>query len=265
MKTKSLILTGCLMACMVCPTAFAQDDYPKFDFFAGYSLMKTAEYDNIDRERTRLANSLSQSIGGNRPVTPKKSSFLEKGFSTTLTYNFTSIVGLDTSLRYNTGSILRASGKVMRANLPEEINFDAGYRRTRVAFLVGPRFTFRSDDSRITPFLYGLAGLSHDGLSGTYDLRSTYDDYWWEEDNFYDCWDDVCSDNSVSIKTHNSFGVALGGGFDISINNNWAIRAIQVDYFIASHPKYLGNAENIRNKRYDNINMSIGVVYRFGK
>ena len=265
MKTKSLVLAGCLMACMVCPAAFAQDDYPRFDFFAGYSLLRTSEYDNIDRERTRLANSLSQSVGSNRATFPKKSSFLEKGFAMTLTYNHTSTLGLDVSLRYDSGSILNASGTVMRSNLPEEIYFDAGYNRTRVAFLVGPRFTFRSDESRLTPFLYGLVGLSHDRLSGTYDLRSTYDDYWWEEDNFYDCLDDVCSDNSVSIKNHNSFGVALGGGFDISINDNWAIRAIQVDYFLASHPKYLGNADNISNKRYDNLNLSIGVVYRFGK
>jgi len=264
MKTKSLILTGCLLACMVCPAAFAQDDYPKFNLYAGYALMRTAQYDNIDIERTRLAENLLGAVGSNRSIIPKKSNLLEKGFTTTLTYNFTSIVGLDASLRYNTGSILRASGKVMRSNLPEEINFDAGYKRTRVDFLVGPHITFRSD-SRITPFVYGLVGLSHDGLSGTYDLRSTYDDYWWDDDNFYDCWDDLCSDNSVSIKTHNSFGVALGGGFDISINDNWAIRAIQADLSIASHPQYLGNADNISNKRYPNVNLSMGVVYRFGK
>ena len=252
------------MVCIFCPAAFAQDDYPEFDFFIGYSLLKTDEYDNIELERARLSHALTQSIGSSRPVVPDKSNLLEKGFSATLTYNLSSGIGLDASFRYNSGSILSASGKVRRENLPEEINFDAGFEKTRVAFLVGPRFTFRNA-SRLTPFVYGLAGLSHDRLSGTFDIRSMYDDYWWEDEYYDDCWDEVCSDSSVSIKNHTSLGVALGAGLDVPINERWAIRAIQADYFIASHPKYIGNAENIRNKRYNNVNVSFGVIYRFGR
>ena len=197
-----------------------------------------------------------------RSVVPDKSDILEKGFSTTLTRNLTPVVGLSASLRYNNGSILGKSGKIRSPDGDpyKEITYDLWYKKTKVAFLVGPHFTFRKDN-RVTPFLYGLAGLSHDRLLEIDEASMAFelDD---PSDSYDDCWDGECSD---LMKKHNSFGVALGGGFDVSINESWAIRAIQVDYFVASHPKIIGRSDEIRNKRYDNFTLSFGVVYRFGR
>jgi len=44
MKLKMMIGIGCLAACVVCPTAFAQDEYAPFEMFAGYNLVRSAVY-----------------------------------------------------------------------------------------------------------------------------------------------------------------------------------------------------------------------------
>jgi hypothetical protein len=59
----------------------------------------------------------------------------------------------------------------------------------------------------------------------------------------------------------------VGGGIDIAINNSVAIRLIQVDYNMAIHPKrfYTNEDEWIpRNKTYNNLNLSFGIVFRLG-
>ena len=265
MKTKSLILIGCLMACIVCPAAFAQDVYPKFEFFAGYSLMKTAEYDNINVWKNDRELELTMRAGGR--IIADKSNILEKGFSTTLSYNFTPLAGLSASLRYHNGFILNASGKVPgrdasgNPNPQQEMNYDAWFKKTSVAFLVGPQLTFRNY-SRVTPFVYGLAGISHDRLSGIGEFCIGNQCYYLKQVDPDYCWYEECPD---IIKRHNSFSVALGVGFDVSLSDSWAVRAVQADYFIASHPKGIGRDDYIRNKRYDNFTLSSGIVYRFGR
>jgi len=255
MKIKILASVGCLIACMVCPAAFAQGDYPKYDIFFGYSLMRTAEYDNVDLIREELSDTWS---GYGLAASFKKSRFLEKGFSTSFTYNFTPVIGLDTSFRYNSGYILSASlhEKEYDYSLGTvETNYEEGFKKKKIALLVGPRFTFRNAFGKVTPFVYGLAGLSHDRLSYAYDSKVSY--FHWGE-NYKDS-------DSESIRNHSSFGVAIGGGLDVPISKNFAVRAIQADYFMANHPKDISEATDTPNKRFDNISMSFGVVVRFGK
>ena len=45
MKTKSLIGIGFLMACMVCPAVFAQEEAPKAELFGGFSIMNFEDAD----------------------------------------------------------------------------------------------------------------------------------------------------------------------------------------------------------------------------
>jgi outer membrane protein W len=75
---------------------------------------------------------------------------------------------------------------------------------------------------------------------------------------------------SETVRTHNSLGVALGGGIDIEVNDNIAIRAIQADYFMASHPRdilpdYWHGYADTGNKRFNNLSLSFGIVFRFGR
>jgi len=240
---------------MACPAAFAQNSYPKYEIFVGYSLMKVAEYDNIDDMKEALADEYLNEYGINANL--KKSRFLEKGFSTSFTYNFTPILGLDTSFRYNNGYILsmleKGRGYDYYYGEVYEYKYEEGLKKSRLALLVGPRLTFRNAFSHVSPFVYGLVGLSHDKLLNAYDIKYTY---------YYGSESDSDSEKLIS---HSTLGVALGGGIDISIHNNVAIRAIQADYFMAKHPKDIIDSRDIENKRFDDISLSFGIVFRFGK
>ena len=232
------------MACMICPAAFAQD-FPKADVFFGYSLMRIGQYDNVREEAEE-----AKDRGNN---TMNTSDLLKKGFSASFNYNFTSTVGLEAALRYNTGNT--ASYKESFAGYGE---IEAKINRSDFAFLVGPRFTFRNFSDRVTPFVHGLAGISRDGAR----VLDT------EE-----------SDNWVDYNSHTSFGAAVGGGLDISINDNFAIRVIQADYYLTSHPRNMyerGYKDHysdsdwypkdwLDNKIFNNVNLSFGVVFSFGR
>ena len=163
---------------------------------------------------------------------------------------------MDASFRYNSGTILGGSGTIVYQQAQDDVHFDAWYGKKSVALLFGPRLTAREIFGRFSPFVYGLVGLSNDRLTGSYDVRG-YDDFWMGASSNQE-------DDSRTIKSHNAAGFALGGGLDVKVMNNWAVRA-QTDYFVASHPKYIGNAKNIGNKQYGSVNFSIGLVYSFGR
>ena len=106
------------------------------------------------------------------------------------------------------------------------------------------------------------------------------------------------SDSKLFDASHTSFGAALGGGLDIPVGNNLSIRVIQADYYLTNHKAVLGkevvlgndllvgitlgypyknpydglnfdNNGNVTdwkgdNKIFNNVNLSFGVVFRFG-
>jgi len=238
-------------------TSKRNEEYPKFDIFAGYSLMYSGKYDKpgiynlidyIKKEFDYSCNSI------NGDCRYKKSRFLYKGFSTSFTYNTTSLLGLTASFRYNSGDIFTFNES------KKEDGYDVKYldefKKSRIDILAGPRFTFRNN-SRVTPFVYTLAGLSHDKLSRDMDSSFKNNDT-----------DSLPSKYEAGYLTHNSFGVALGGGLDVSINNKVAIRAIQADFFMANHPKYIEyifNDDFKSDKVFKDVNLYFGVVYSFGK
>ena len=245
---KSLFGISFLMMLMVCPAAFASD-YAKYDFFLGYSLMKVGEHDGIDDVQRFMQEHVTTGVFGGFDDW-KKSGILERGFSTSFTYNFTPILGLEASFRYNNGYVL--SSKWKDGNIDREL----GFTRTDVAFLVGPRLTFRSN--RVAPFVHGLVGISHDRIG----LREEFKRG-----------DDSDSD-SRGLINNSSFGIAIGGGLDIPVSENISIRAIQADYYLTNHPANLwdvyisgvnDNPLSDGNKRFNNVNLSFGVVFHFGR
>jgi len=97
------------------------------------------------------------------------------------------------------------------------------------AFLFGPRFAI-GKRKRVTPFVYALFGATRLNVKLTIG-----------NENFY------ASDTG--------FGLALGGGLDVKVNDHLAIRAFQLDYF---RPTFFGETHN-RGR------LAFGVVIRFGK
>ena len=287
--TTTIFLTGifCLMMCMVCPAVFAQD-YSKVDIFVGYSLMKVGgEYDNM--KGLEKFGDLDENWWGEKRPKAEKSNLLKKGFSASAAYNFTPVLGIEAFLQRNTGDVFNASWKAsVRDNeyygYTESREAKANLKRSNFAFLVGPRLTYRNFSEKVTPFVHGLVGISKDSAS--------YSDEWSKDEQYNDRpeWNDQDSTKYKFDLNHTSFAFALGGGLDVSINEKFAIRVIQADYYLASHPKKLydphhdtnsqnfifwdddSNAEMLfkppdrnENKMFGNVNLTFGVVFRLGK
>lgn len=97
------------------------------------------------------------------------------------------------------------------------------------SYLFGPRFSLRKN-KRVTPFAHALFGVSHVKSEAT-ELGQTF----------------AFSDTS--------FGMALGGGLDVRVNDNLAIRVAQVDYL---RTRFFNQTQNEGR-------IVVGVVLRFGK
>jgi opacity protein-like surface antigen len=65
--------------------------------------------------------------------------------------------------------------------------------------------------------------------------------------------------------TQNAFAMAIGGGFDIKVNNRVAVRPIQLDY-LPSHFSPLNFSTTIGNNTrwQNNLRYSAGISFRFG-
>ena len=97
------------------------------------------------------------------------------------------------------------------------------------SYLFGPRFSLRRN-KRVTPFAHALFGAAHVRSEAT-ELGQAF--------SFSDT----------------SFGMALGGGLDVSVNDNIAIRVVQVDYL---RTRFFDQTQNEGR-------IVAGVVFRFGK
>jgi opacity protein-like surface antigen len=108
---------------------------------------------------------------------------------------------------------------------------DNGIRESISApsLLFGPRFSLRRH-KRLTPFAHALFGVSHIRSEAT-ELGQTF------------------------IFSDTSFAVAIGGGLDVRVSDNIAIRVVQVDY-LRTH---------FFNQTQNKGRVVAGVVFRFGK
>ncbi|MCI0627110.1 MAG: hypothetical protein L0387_36600 [Acidobacteria bacterium] len=114
-----------------------------------------------------------------------------------------------------------------------------GYRFTEVlgipargnilTYLFGPRFSYRQND-RITPFvqlLFGGARISGSALG--------------------------------TSAEENAFAMAAGGGLDLNVHRNVAIRLVQTEYLLSRFTGLSGSRET-----QNNVRLSAGIVFRLG-
>jgi peptidoglycan-associated lipoprotein len=107
-----------------------------------------------------------------------------------------------------------------------------GYGFHLVSFLAGPRYSWRARN-RLAPFAQILFGAAH--ASGA-----------------------LTPLTSGLPGTANSFALAAGGGIDVELARHWALRTVQVDY-------YLTRFANSVNDRQNNARISAGAIFRFGR
>lgn len=94
----------------------------------------------------------------------------------------------------------------------------------QVSYLFGPRVNLRR--GRLTPFAQVLLGV-------------------------------VWASDATVLGSKTAFGMTVGGGIDITVSHNIAIRPLQAEYFLTKFPDGFNNRQN--NFRY-----SAGIVFRFG-
>ena len=230
-----------------------QRGYPQFEIFVGYGLQKAGGYPTDE-----LIDYLKESsLAWDYALTHSR--YLKKGFAGSFTYNFTPHIGLEAAVRYNVGNILGQSGYEYDPYDDYNYSFAEKFKRTDLSFLVGPRFTFRNG-SRLTPFVHALAGYSGDKVSYYYEVQNA-------EGEFFS--------DTVDVRTSKSFGALVGGGLDFSINDSWAIRLVQADYYVSRHGNNpfieefdVDSAWNVLGgpddkKLFKNIAISFGVVFKF--
>jgi outer membrane immunogenic protein len=113
-------------------------------------------------------------------------------------------------------------------------NVDAnGDALTLTSFLAGPRFYYRRPSMRWVPYSQTLIG----GVRGTGSLAAA---------------------NSAGETNPVAFGASLGGGVEYDLSRTFTLRVIEVDYLLTTFPNYV-------NGRQNNLHVTAGVAYHFGK
>ena len=139
------------------------------------------------------------------------------GFNTSLAGNITKHIGIVGEFSRFTLSDSFAVSVLGRINVDSNV----------VTYLFGPRIT--PHRGKVEPFVHALFGGAR------------------ENDKF--------SGGIVDEVTENAFAFALGGGLDIKVNDNFAIRVAQVDYL----------GDRLGGETANNFRYSVGVVIRLGK
>lgn len=193
-------------------------DYPKAEVFGGYSFLHSDD-------------SLSfRSPGANL-----------HGWNASVTANLNRWFGLtaDFSGHYDSSSssavitIPDVPGFPVPSPLPTFTT--SGRSETSIhTFMAGPRFSYRKSE-RITPFAHLLFGVTRRHVQT--EITSS-----------------VFGRTSFS-NNESGFAGAVGGGLDVSLSRNLALRVIQADYQLT----------HVFGSNSNNARISTGIVFRFGQ
>lgn len=206
--------------------AVAQD-VPAIEVFGGYSILKLGMSNND----IKMIQDAMPEVDGGWNVTD--SSFvLSRGGNGSVAFNINEHFGIAVDARYNQGNWLEGSFGLISPELPVVVQTPFVIGMKNVSALAGPRFSLRREHT--TMFVHALAGLDYWRLTGSFTA--------------------VGEKNSTS-DNHNGFGVAIGGGFDVNVNERIAVRVIQADYYITQHME----------RRFNNANLSFGIVFKIGE
>jgi opacity protein-like surface antigen len=139
------------------------------------------------------------------------------GFNTSLAGNITKHIGI-------VGEFSRfTTSQSFTDPILGGITFDSNV----VTYLFGPRITLHR--GKAEPFVHALFGGARES--------------------------DKVSGGLVDQLTENAFAFALGGGLDVKVNDNFAIRVAQVDYL----------GDKLGGQTANNFRYSVGIVIRLGK
>jgi len=219
-------------AMLTAGTAAAREEIPEFEVFGGYSMLKLgASNEDI---RVFQDGLYDVDVAWNNKNTPF---FLNRGATGSIAYNLNEYFSVVTDVRYNQGELMNGSFEfevpIIDTSVKVQAPFVMGVKN--VSALAGPRFSYRNLlNGRATVFFHALAGLDY-----------------WRLNNDYTVAGEILSDKTDKF----SPGVAVGGGFDVTVNEKIAVRVIQADYYTTRQME----------RRMNNVNLSFGIVFRIGE
>ena len=191
-------------------------DYPKAEVFGGYSFLHADD-------------SLSFRSAGGANL---------HGWNASVTANLDRWFGLtaDFSGHYDSSSSIQELVPPFPPGFPPIPSFTTTVKSsTNVhTFMVGPRFSYRKNE-KITPFAHVLFGVSRRHLDSDVSF--------------------IGFGRTSFSANDTSFAGAVGGGLDVAMGKNLALRVIQADYLLT---RAFGNNAN-------NARISTGIVFRFGR
>lgn len=194
-KTVATFVFTVVLMCSAA-SAFAQSsttpEYPKFEFFAGYSALGEA-------------NSRGISLGPNAAIGDNYAA--DAGFQTSLSGNFSKHFGIKGDFSVHFGN--KSGSGPLSVCSPTCITVTQDNRlKTRVySFLAGPEFKARNS-TRFTPFAYALGGAAHTSATFTTPGPTV---------------------NLFLKNSDNGFAMALGGGLDVRASKRVSFRG-SMDY-----------------------------------
>jgi len=156
------------------------------------------------------------------------------GGNGSVAFNVNNYLGLVADFGGYRSKQLRLSG----AGTPPSFVVDAD--GTVFTYLFGPRLSYRGN--RVTPFAHALFGVAHAGEVSIPGCTG-----------FPAC---------TALPSENVFAMALGGGFDVTVHRNVALRVIQAEYLMTRFRDPSPGAGQTGTR--SNLRLSAGIVFRFG-
>ncbi len=152
------------------------------------------------------------------------------------TFNFTRHLGVTADFSGNSQQLAGFSA----------LGFSVGTRQHMYDFLFGPTVTTYFGKSSL--FGHALFGAAHSSLSAGASLP-------------------IIGGLSAPISGGNAFAMAFGGGVDIGLTHNFAIRAAQVDFLRTNFNSLAsltsGLTSGLSSNNQNSLRFSTGVVWRF--
>jgi opacity protein-like surface antigen len=279
---KALVVMVALVA-ITC-AALAQD-FPKYEVFGGYSHLRSDLNNNSPFFDAYYSYGEFNGGAGNL-----------NGFEASFSYNLNNWIGIKADFSSQSGKHHMDNSWVSEdADYydAEDYSYYNKYTHDQkgtadvrhYTYLFGPEFSYRGN-AKLRPFAHALFGFSRVNvrkLSIHWSQLREYDDYFSENPQYAEFYEG----SITGAFSNTSFGMALGGGLDISVNDRFSVRAVQIDYIPAfrdiktqinsDYSKYSGSdaqspmeyrevlSEPLRMPadRNNNLRLSAGVVIRF--
>jgi opacity protein-like surface antigen len=231
MKIKFMMFWLILFSALTVHPLIAQDakeeeEDRRIQGYIGYSYLRGKSDDTISRRVFRTGES-------NKDL---------NGLNVAGTFYFTPTIGItgDFSAHFDKDDV-----RIPVGTFGSTVARDVRFRAQTYNYLVGPQIRF-TNNSRLTPFARVLFG----GQTNRVKI-----------DNFT-----VGNTNLGRVSdTRTNFAMAVGGGLDVRVNKNFAIRAIQIDYlpsFERDRTNILSTGRRLNGERTDQIRLGFGIVIK---